>query len=125
MRKELVPFIQTAQNSHSTNPINLPVLPPIFPSVLLIPEPTLLIAEPAEEVTLDKPSDALEVALEAVSLAFEAVSDAACVARSVVEAWRRVLCRTTRCGCGRRSKIRDAVEADILIMLPATDSMAW
>ncbi len=76
-------------------------------------------------MTLDKPSDALEVALEAVPLAFEAVSDAACVARSVVEAWRRVLRRTTRCGCGRRSKIRDAVVADILTTLPATDSMAW
>lgn len=48
-----------------------------------------LIAGPAEDVTLDKPSEALEVAFEAVSLALEAVFEAASVAFEVVEAWRR------------------------------------
>jgi hypothetical protein len=55
----------------------------------------LLIVEPADELTLDKPSEAFEVTLDAVSLALDAVSEAFWVACDVVEALRRTLRRTT------------------------------
>jgi len=63
--------------------------------VLPTPEPILLIVEPADELTLDKPSEAFEVTLDAVSLAMDAVSEAFWVACDVVEALRRTLRRTT------------------------------
>ena len=81
--------------------------------------PALLNPDPADEVTLESPSEAFEVALAAVSLALEAVFDAASVTCDVVEAERRAPRRTIRCG-GRRKSVRDAVAADILVMLPAT-----
>ena len=98
----------------------------MLPSVLLTAWPALLNLDPADEVTLESPSEAFEVALEAVSLALEAVFDAASVACDVVEALRRAPWRRTRCG-GRRNIVRDAVAADILAMLPATrrNSMRW
>ena len=52
-------------------------------------------AGPAEEVTLDKPSEAFDEAADAVSFPFAAVFEAACVASEVVEAWRRAERRAT------------------------------
>lgn len=77
--------------SHSTKEINLPVLPPTLLKALRAPEPAFDIAEPAELVTLVRPSEAFDVAFEAVSFAFEAVSAA-------VEACRN---------CDRRSRSFD------------------
>ena len=77
---------QLMHHLHCTKEISLPVLPLIFPSVLLIVWPALLKPDPADEVTLESPSEAFEVALEAASLALDAVFDAASVACDVEEA---------------------------------------
>jgi len=60
--------------------ISLPVLPPIFPRAFPSPLAALPIAGPAEEVTLDKPSEAFDWKPDAVSDAFAAVFFAASVA---------------------------------------------
>jgi hypothetical protein len=57
-------------------------------------------AGPAEEVTLERPSEALEAAEEAVSLALEAASE-------VEEACLTAVLRTRNCDCRRTA--RDAV----------------
>lgn len=72
--------------------INLPVRPPILPSVLLTPCAAPLRADPPEEVTLERPCEALEVTSVAVSFDFAAVDFAA----SVVEACRLVVWRATK-----------------------------
>ena len=73
--------------------------------------PTLLIADPAEDVTFVRPSEALEVAPETLSLAFEAVDEAALAASEVVEACRTGAFRRTKRDC--RSTAR-AAAADML-----------
>lgn len=69
--------------------IKRPVLPPILPNALPTRLAAPLIAGPAEEVTLDRPSDALLLYSEAVSEAFDAVSFAAPVALLAVDSNRR------------------------------------
>ena len=81
----------------STKVINLLVLPPSLPNVLLIPCPARLNPDPADELTLDSPREACDAVLLAVSLAFEAVSEAMSVAFAVVEACRKAGRRAMRC----------------------------
>lgn len=67
-----------------TKPINRPVLPPIPPSTFPTVEPTLVMAEPALDVTFDKPSEAFDAASEAFVFAVLAAS-------AVVEALRNAV----------------------------------
>ena len=62
---------------------------------LLTPCAAPLTAGPADEVTLDSPSEAFDDAADAVSFPFAAVFEAAWVASEVVEAWRRAERRAT------------------------------
>jgi hypothetical protein len=110
-------------NSHSTPRINLPIRPVAFAAVLLAVSAALFAADPADEVTLDRPSEALDVTFDAVSFAFEAALEAVSVAFSVVEAYRRVVWRTTNC-VGRRRRMRDDIEADMLQNL-ACAALNW
>ena len=88
----------------------------MLPSVLLTPCAAPLKAGPADEETLDKPSEAFDVALEAVSLDLRAVSFAA----SAVEACRLVVWRVmNRVCCSIR---RDGAATDI-VRQPS--SMHW
>ena len=72
-----------------------PVLPPTLDSVLLSPDPTLDMADPAELWTRLRPWEALDTVSEAVSLAFAAVSAAveACLKllfwRRKIRDWRK------------------------------------
>lgn len=90
------------------NEMTLPVRPPIRPNAL----PTLfaapLSAGPADEVTLERPSDAFDVVAEAALLTFEAPADAASVTWEVVELGRAGARRANRCDC--RIRIRGAEE---------------
>ena len=104
----ILPSASELLYAHSTNDMSFPVLPPIFPSCLLIPCAAPLIAGPAEEVTLDRPWEALDCTLEAVSLVLEAALEAT----SWVEACLRDLWRPTRRVC--RSMKRGAT-ADNMI----------
>ena len=61
--------------------MSLPALPPIPDIVLETLDAAPLIAGPAEEVTLDRPSEAFDWIFVALSFAF--------VVTSCVEAWRR------------------------------------
>ena len=70
------------ENIQFTNPINLPVLPPIPPRT----PPTLPTTFPAVLVTLLSPSEALLCACDAVSLAAPAVF---CAVSAAVDAYRR------------------------------------
>jgi hypothetical protein len=96
-------MLQVSMHSHSTNPMILPVLPPIlfnaFPARLAAP----LMAGPAELVTRERPSDAWLTALEPVCCAFEAALDAASV---VEEAFRRLARRRRNCDCRRVARER-------------------
>lgn len=67
------------------NEINRPVRPPIFPRAFPTPLAAPLIAGPAAEVTLDRPSEALLLYSAAFSVALEAVSFAASVAFEAVD----------------------------------------
>ena len=87
----------TVINIQFTNPINLPVLPPMLPSA----PPTLFATLPAVLVTLLSPSLALLCACCAVSFALPAVSAA-------VDAYRRC----TRANAWRRATTR---ETDIMV----------
>ena len=80
-------------DSHWTNDISLPARPVTFPAALLTPCAAPLSAGPADDVTLDKPSEAFEVTFDATSFDFVAVFEAACVASEVVEACRRAVRR--------------------------------
>ena len=66
-----------------------------------------LTADPADEVTLERPCEAFEVAFEAVSFDFAAVS----LAASVIEAYRRVDWRAMIRAC--RSIMRGGAAFDI------------
>jgi len=74
------------------NAINLPVLPPIFPRALPTPLAAPLIAGPAAELTLDRPSEALLLYSAAVCDAFEAESFAASEAFEAVDSNLAVVC---------------------------------
>ena len=93
--------------SHCTNPISLPVLPPIRSIVLLTPWAAPLIAGPADDVTFDNPSEAFDCVLRAVSLVAEAALEAA----SWVEAYLRVACLLMSRVC--RSIIRGVAANDM------------
>lgn len=99
------------------NPMRRPVLPPTrpraFPTLFAAP----LIAGPADDVTLDRPSEAFDLyspavceVFEAASFtapeAFEAVSFAASVALAVVDSNRRAVRPVNREDC--RSMAREA-----------------
>lgn len=71
----------------------------------------LLIPEPADDVTRDRPSCAFEATSEVFSFAAEAVFEAASVAFEVVEACRRAVRRDRSWAC--RSTARDAA-ADMI-----------
>jgi hypothetical protein len=71
---------------HSTKEISRPVRPPTRPRALRAADPAPESAEPAELVTLLRPSEAFDTVEEAVSFALEAVSAA-------VEACRNCCCR--------------------------------
>lgn len=97
---------------HLVKEINLPVRPPTLLTTPLTLCAAPLRAGPAEEVTLDRPSEALDDIFEAVSFDFVAVSEAACAASDVVEAFRTQPCwRKTKRLC--RSTSRDAAGTDI------------
>lgn len=95
--------------AHCTYPISLPVLPPICPTALLTPCAAPLIAGPADDETLDSPSEALDCVICAVSFVTEAALEAA----SWVEACLRVACLLMSRVC--RSIIR-GVAADDMAM---------
>lgn len=92
-------------DSLSTKPISLPVRPPIRPSAV----PTLfaapVIAGPAEEVTLERPSEAFDLYSAAVCDTFDAVSFAASLALAVVDSNRRDVRPVNLADC--RSTARD------------------
>lgn len=77
----------------------------MLPSVLLTPCAAPLIADPPEELTLDRPCEAFEVTSEAVSFDFAAVSFAA----SVVEAFRLVVWRAAKRECRSIKRVGAAV----------------
>lgn len=85
--------------SHLPKAMSLPVRPP---TLLRIPF-TLCAAPfkagPAEEVTLERPSEAFEVTFEAASFDLVAVFEAACAASEVVEACRKGFDRATKREC--------------------------
>lgn len=90
-------------NIHWAKPISLPVLPVMLLMAPLAADPALLAAEPADDVTFERPSWALELAEPATSLALLAVLEAT---SEVVEALRTAI----RPNCGARSTIRDAAK---------------
>lgn len=61
---------------HSTNLITLPVRPPILPNADCADAAAFETEEPAELVTLVKPSEAFETVCPAVSFALDATSPA-------------------------------------------------
>lgn len=85
--------------------------------VLLTPCVALLRADPADEVTLERPPEAFDVTLEAVSCPFAAVSFAA----SVVEACRREVWRVTKRVC--RSIRRGGAAVDMAGVSPDVDRL--
>lgn len=104
----------------STKAMNRPVRPPIRPRAL----PTLfaapLRAGPAEEVTLERPSEAFDWNFEAVSEAFEAASFAASVALAVVDSNRRDVRPVNLADC--RSTAREPRSDMVKPLEPSTDS---
>jgi hypothetical protein len=91
------------------------VRPPTLPRAPAADEPTLVMAEPAEDVTRDSPS----IALDCASAAF---CFAAAVASDVEEALRTLARRTADVDC--RSITRDAAK-DILSEKERTMAMEW
>ena len=87
------------KGSHLPKAMSLPVRPPTLlrTSFTLCAAP--LKAGPAEEVTLERPSEALEVIFEAASFDLAVVFEAACAASEVVEACRKVFDRVTKRVC--------------------------
>lgn len=79
--------------------MSLPVRPPTLLRTPFTLCAAPLRAGPAEEVTLDRPSEAFEVRFEAASFDLVAVFEAACAASEVVEAWRKVFDRATKRVC--------------------------
>ncbi len=96
------------RDAHWTKLIKLPSLPPSLFTVLLTPCDAPPIAEPADDVTLERPDEALDVMFEAVSFPFSAVLETAWVASEVVEACRRAVRRATTRLC--RSINRDGAD---------------
>lgn len=92
----------------SMKAISLPVLPPIRPRALLNPFAAPLIAGPAAELTLERPSEALLLKSDAVSDAFDAESFAASVALLAVDS-KRAGVRPKGSFADRRKTARDTV----------------
>jgi hypothetical protein len=95
-------------HSQSTKEINLPVLPPTLPNAFLAPEAAPLTIFPAEEVTLDRPSEALDAVPDAVSFAFAAASE-------VVEAVLKVLLFRRRRNRDWRRRVREGKDAGMVL----------
>jgi hypothetical protein len=91
------------------NAISRPVRPPIFPRAFPTPLAAPLIAGPAAEVTLDRPSEALLLYSAADDEALEAVSFAASVAFEVVDSNLAVV-RPIGSLVERRKTARDAAK---------------
>lgn len=96
---------------HSTNLITLPVRPPTLDKAFCADAATFETEEPAELVTLDKPSEAFETVWFALSLAFDAASPAFSV---VDEACLNCCCRRRVRDCLRIARDDDMV-ADMLL----------
>jgi hypothetical protein len=88
---------------------SLPVLPPIFPRALPTPLAAPLIAGPAAELTLDRPSEALLLYSAAFCDAFEAESLAASVAFEAVDSNLAVV-RPAGSFAERRKAARDTAK---------------
>ena len=99
--------------SHSTVEMSLPTGPPIPRTALLILWVAPVIAGPADDLTLDKPSAAFDCILVAVSFVFEVACEAASLAFSVVEAHRRGDLRVRNWRLLWRISVRDAIDTDI------------
>jgi hypothetical protein len=89
--------------------INRPVRPPIFPRAFPTPLAAPLIAGPAAELTLDRPSEALLLYSAADDEALEAVSFAASVAFEAVDSNLAVV-RPMGSLVERRKTARDAAK---------------
>lgn len=90
--------------------MTLPVRPPILDKADCADEATFETEEPAELVTLDKPSEAFDTVLLAVSLAFDAASPAFSV---VDEACLNCCCRRRARDCLKTARDEDMV-ADMI-----------
>lgn len=104
--------------------INRPVRPPIFPRALEALLAAPLIAGPAAEVTLDRPSEAFDRYSAAVSDAFDAVFFAASVALAVVDS-QRLAVRAVNFVDVCRSIARDADNDMLLIEVRASEKRAF
>lgn len=79
--------------------MSLPVRPPILFRTPFTRCAAPLKAGPAEEVTLERPSEAFEVIFETASFDLAAVFEAACTVSEVFEAYRDVFDRATKRVC--------------------------
>lgn len=89
--------------------MSLPVLPPTLFNTFRAPEAAPPTMFPADEVTLDNPSEALEVVCDAVSFALAAASE-------VVEAGLRLFLRRRNRDCRRTA--REVNAAGIFVEAP-------
>lgn len=96
--------------SHRPKAMSLPVRPPTLFRARFTRCAAPLKAGPAEEVTLERPSEAFEVIFEAASFDLAAVFEAASTVSEVVEAYRHVFDRATKRVC---RSIRRNVGADM------------
>lgn len=92
--------------SHVPKAMSLPVRPPTLLKTTFTLCAAPLKAGPAEEVTLERPSEAFDVIFDAASFDLAAVFEAACAASEVVEVCRKVFDRATKRVC--RSIRREA-----------------
>lgn len=76
MKLAIVNLTEIHITIHSTNLIILPVRPPILPKADCADEAAFETDEPAELVTLVRPSEAFETVVFAVSFALDATSPA-------------------------------------------------
>ena len=93
--------------------MSLPTGPPIPRTALLILWVAPVIAGPADNLTLDKPSVAFDCMLVAVSFVFEVACEAASLAFSVVEAHRRGDLRVRNWRLLWRISVLDVIDTDI------------
>jgi hypothetical protein len=96
--------------------IKRPVLPPTLPSAFPSPLAAPLIAGPAEDDTLERPSEAFDLYSAAVCEALEAVSFAASAPFDVVDSNRRAVRPGSLVDC--RNTARETFN-DIVEMVPS------